>query len=333
MTPITSISSPAALSQVLLQQNPECTWLLKPDLNFQAVYGNARKILGHSPAELAELKFDDLFALPVRGVWTRRIARVFAGETLSVTGRFGEDAPAYAITLFPVRLNQGATFAGGTAHEIPERDLVLRTLQALDADRARLAQFLHDHLGQQLSAAGLQFDLLRMDLAAGPSPVAQRAADIQATLESLMGLVREFNCEFNPAVAERVGLRAALDKLAGRIRTNFQGNIRVLAHTHTPPAPQTAAALYRIAQEAAGHAARQPGCSVIELMLKSLKSGPVLEIRNNGPGIDISDGTLQGWGLAPLVMQHYADQANIDLRIDSSPAKGTVVRAACRRAD
>jgi len=320
----------AALCEILLRQSPGCAWLLKRDGAFQAVYGDAPRVFGRAAAELETLNFTDLIEPPARPSWTGRLERLFSGETFGAAGRFGGRG-AFSITMFPIRPPDGEiAFAGGMARETPEGELVLRALEALENDRARLPQLLHDRVGQSLSAAGLQLDLLRMDLAASAFPIPQRIGEIQAMLDTVMGLVRDVYRELNPAVAERAGLRAALDRLAGRLRTDFKGNVRVFADATAQPAPEAAAALYRIAQEAAGLAARGAGCSAIEILLKSLRSGLALEIRDNGPGFDVADGPFRGAGLEFLVMQHFADRAGIELQIDGAPDKGTVVRALCR---
>jgi len=332
MTPATAKPLPAAaLCEMLLRQSPGCAWLLKPNAAFHAVYGDASRVFGRAAAEWEGLTFIDLFEPAARPSWTARLERVFAGQTLGAPAQFGAGAPAFAITLFPVQSLKGEVdFAAGMAHEMPDGDLVLRTLEALEIDRARLSQLLHDHIAQNLSAAGLQLDLLRMDLAEAVLPIPQRIGEIQAMLETIIGLVRDVNRELNPPAAERFGLRAALDLLAGRLRADFKGNVRVFADATAQPPPKAAAALYRIAQEAAGSAARRAGCSAIEILLKSLRSGPALEIRDNAPGFDAAERAFEGGGLGLLVMQHYAERAGIDLEIDSTPDKGTVVRAAFR---
>jgi signal transduction histidine kinase len=332
MSPAPAESLPAAaLCEMLLRQSPGCAWLLQRDGTFHAVYGGASRIFGRPAAELQTLRFADLFAPPSRPSWTTRLERVFAGETLCAVSRFGEGAPTFAITMFPIQPPDGEiAFAACLAHEMPEGGLVLRMLDALENDRARLPQLLHDRVGQTLSAAGLQLDLLGMDLAEAAIVIPQRIGEIQDLLDTAMGLVRDLNRELNP-VAERLGLRTALDQLAGRLRADFKGKVRVFADATAQPAPEAAAALYRIAQEAANGAARRAGCSAIEILLKSLRSGPALEIRDNGPGFD-RDAALQGGGLELLVMQHFADQAGIELQIDSAPDRGTVVRALCRSA-
>jgi len=325
MTPAPAKPLPAAtLCEMLLRQSPGCAWLLDRAGTFHAVYGDAVRVFGPAAAELESLNFTDLSVPPARSLWIGRLERVFRGETLAASGRFGEGAPAFSIAMFPVHLPQGeVAFAGCMAHEMPEAAIVLRALEALEIDRARLSHLLHDYVGQSLSAAGLQLDLLRMDLADSALPIPQRIGEIQGMLEALMGLVRDINRELNPAVAERIGLRAALDLLAGHLRADFKGNLRVLADATAQPEPETAAALYRIAQEAAGYAAQRAGCSTIEILLKSLRSGPALEIRDNGPACDGAGAAFPAGGLELLAMQHFADRADIELQIDSVPHKGT----------
>jgi signal transduction histidine kinase len=332
MTPATAKPlPPAALCEMLLRQGTGCAWLLKRDGAFQAVYGDAPRVFGRAAAELESLIFTDLFEPPARLSWIGRLDRVFAGETLAAAARFREGDATFSITIFPIRLPEGEiAFAGGLAHEMPEGALVLRTLEALETDRARLPQMLHDRVAQSLSAAGLQLDLLRMDLTESALPIPQRIAEIQAMLETVMGLVRDINRELNPAVAERIGLRAALDRLAGRLRANFKGNVQVFADAAAQPPPEAAAALYRIAQEAAGHAARRAGCSAIEILLKSLRGGIALEVRDHGPGFDAADRAVGGVRLELLVMQYFADRAGIELQVGSAPDKGAVVRALYR---
>src|ERR1700693_2323155 len=176
MTPGIAKPLPSAMRcEMLLRQSPGCSWLLKSSGAFEAVFGDARRVFGRDAAELRELNFADVFVPQARSSWLDRLERVFAGRTLCAAGRIGENAPTFSITLFPVRLPEGLiAFAGGMAHEAAEPDLVVSALRTLETDRVRLHQLLHDHVGQYLSAAGLQLDLLRMDLAEGAFPVPER---------------------------------------------------------------------------------------------------------------------------------------------------------------
>jgi signal transduction histidine kinase len=319
-----------SICELLLQQSPGCSWVLNRSQEFHLVYGDALCVFGRPAGQLTGLKFTDVLAPEVCLSWCGRVERVLAGDMVCATARIPASSASWSLTLYPVRVpGGGIAFAGGIARKIAERDLVVRLLRAQENDRARISTLLHDHVGQQLSAAGLQLDLLRMDLGETGFPISERTAEIQHMLETVMELVREMNHELNPAFAERIGLRAALDRLAGRLRSDFKGTIRVFADPAAKPPAKTAAALYRIAQEAAGNAVRHSGCSAIEILLKSVRSGPALEIRDNGKGFDVTGGVFRNRGLGLVVMEQYADEAGIDLDIESAPGKGTVVKALC----
>ncbi|HLY16268.1 MAG TPA: histidine kinase [Bryobacteraceae bacterium] len=333
MKPATAKSPvPDSLSEMLLRQSPGCMWLLTPDCVFHSVYGNAVRVFGRPSAELEGTSFIGQLPAAARADWNSRIGRVFAGCTVLAAGCLHDDASPWSVTLFPVESAQaGGVFAAGMAHEPAGRALLRRMMQTHDADRARISRLLHDRVGPQLSAAGLQLDLLSMDAAEAGSPIAGRTREIQDTLDTAMGFVRELSCELNPEAAERAGLYAALDGLAGSLRAGFPGNVRTLLDSTAQVAPASAGALYRIAQEAAANAARHSGCSAIEILLKSLRNGTALEVRDNGHGFEAVAGAAEGLGI--LAMQCHAEQAGIQLEIESAPGKGTVVRAVCRSAE
>lgn len=319
--------------EMLLRQSPACMWLVRPNLEFCAAYGNAMPVFGRAAGELPGLNFAAFLEAEARPSWIRRWDRVFAGETLCARERLRAGAPTCAITLFPVRSPAGEiAFGGGLTQEAAERELAARIRDAQESERARLSQLLHDRVAQHLSAAGLQLDLLRMDLEENAFPIARRTAEIQTMLETVMDVVRDFSLELHAAIVERAGLRPALDSLAGRLRDNFHGNVRLMTDPAAQPSAPAAAALYRIAREAAANAARHSGGSAIEILLKSTRSGPVLEIRDNGQGFDALGSATRGRGLGLLLMEQYAEHAGIDLSIESAPGKGTVVRAHCRAA-
>ncbi len=106
--------------------------------------------------------------------------------------------------------------------------------------------------------------------------------------------VRDYSYELNPSTVERAGLRPALDRLLTRMRERFTGSLRLNVDPFLKLDPNVAPALYQIAQEAVENAVTHSGCSSIEIAVKSTRSGPALEVRDNGHGFDpgeIASGT------------------------------------------
>ena len=66
------------------------------------------------------------------------------------------------------------------------------------AERDRISKVLHDEVGQVVSAAGLQLELLRMDFESRAPEVAARVATIQQTLDSALAPLRRLVSELDP---------------------------------------------------------------------------------------------------------------------------------------
>jgi two-component system NarL family sensor kinase len=240
------------------------------------------------------------------------------------------------VTVFPVREGGEIRWAGGVAREITAwnnaeqelRHTVLGALRAQEFERAMVSKFLHDSVGQNLTALGLQLDLIRMDLESVSPATAKRAMEVQKLLGEMMESVREYSYELNPSTVERAGLRPALDRLAIRIRTRFAGVMRVNVDPFLKVDPKTASAMYQIAQEAVENAVQHASCSSIEIALKSTRTGTIIEVRDNGRGFDPADLVAGRRGLGLLSMEHYAAEAGLELSITSTREMGTTVRAA-----
>jgi signal transduction histidine kinase len=333
------MSDARSMADAFLRQSPSCHWVVDAEGRFEHIYGDPRLFFGKSTAALLGRTAQQALEPQAADMWRDRFARALAGETLMLRERRGD--ASWFIGLFPIRLPGQPPRAGATAKEITswsvaEQELrytVLGALKAQEFERRMVAKFLHDKVGQNLTAMGLQLDLVRMDMECLSPDTAGRVTDIQKLLEVMMEEVREYSYELNPSTVERAGLRSALDRLTARIRGRFAGTVRVNADPSLKLDPKIASALYQIAQEAVENAAQHSACSAIEIAVKSTKAGPILEVRDNGRGFDPADllGGRRGLGL--LSMEHYAAQAGLDFSILSNRERGTVIHAAAPGAD
>lgn len=196
--------------------------------------------------------------------------------------------------------------------------------RAMVRERERIARLLHDEVGQILSAAGLQMDLLRMDCQhiAG---VGQRITDTQKLLERALAQVRDLSYDLNPAIVERLGLEGALARLVARHRTAFRGQLSWSYRGDPQTRGTQAQALYRIAEEALQNAIQHAEATDISLTAEATASALKLEVRDNGCGFR----TEQVLGRTPAVglrlMKLEAETAGMDFRLASEPQGGTIV--------
>jgi signal transduction histidine kinase len=324
----------AGLAEIFLQQSPACQWIVSADGAFARLYGDPLALFGRPAAELLGRFPGDVLEPDEATAWRGRFTRVLSGETLLLRERRAKDT--WYVMIFPLRIEGKILFAGGSAREITPwataeqelRHTVLGALKAQEFERAMVSRFLHDSMGQNLTALGLQLDLIRMDMESASPDTCQRIGGIQKLLEEMMESVREYSYELNPSMVERAGLRPALDRLAGRIRTRFPGTLRLNVDPSLRLDPKLASALYQILQEGVENAVQHSGCSTIEIAVKSTRTGTVVEVRDNGRGFDPADLVSGRRGLGLLSMEHYAAQAGLELVITSTRETGTTVRAA-----
>ena len=203
---------------------------------FQRIYGDPSPLFGKPAAELLGRRLRRAARSPSSAAaWKDRFARALDGETAA-----SARAPRRR-HLEHLRVSRSASRARfGTpapwrarsrAWSTAEQELRHTVLGALKAHgvraQRRCRRFLHDSVGQNLTALGLQLDLMRMDLETVSPDICRRIGEIQKLLEEMMEEVREYSYELNPSTVERAGLRPALDRLVGRIRERFAGTLRL----------------------------------------------------------------------------------------------------------
>jgi signal transduction histidine kinase len=321
------------LADAFLEQSRACHWIVDGGGVFIQIYGDPSPIFNRGRDALIGRKLGEALDAEQTRAWSDRIGRALQGELLRLRERFG--GAQWSISVFPIRVDGEIRYAGAMGREITawntaEQELrytVLGALKAMEFEKKSMSRFLHDSVGQNLTAFGLQLDLARMDLETIAPDVCDRIVEMQKVLEEMMEGVREYSYELNPSTVERAGLRPALDRLAVRVRERFSGGLRLNVDPSLKLDPKIATALYQIAQEAVENAVQHANCTMIEVSAKPARAGSYLEVRDNGRGFDPADlhGGYRGLGL--LTMEHYAAQAGLELTVTSTRGSGTTVRA------
>ena len=191
-----------------------------------------------------------------------------------------------------------------------------------EAVLSRVSRLLHDDVSQVLSAVGLQLDAMRMDFREQAPGVDTRATEIQELLEQAIEQLRDITNELNPSIVERAGLQFALDRLIGKARSGFVGNLRLHFDASLRVPTILAKAFYKITECAVDIAKATPACSLIDIHVKRAQGEFVLEISDNAPVADTGSAPL-----GQLLMDYYASKNHVTLKTERVPGKGSVIRA------
>lgn len=193
-----------------------------------------------------------------------------------------------------------------------------RALMAQEAERRRIAQELHDEIGQILTAVVLQ---LKKAAEQAPPEMQATLLEVQEAARASLDEVRRIARRLRPDVLEDLGLVTALSALATSVAQQSGVRIQRRFADHLPPlSPEIELVLYRVAQEGLTNVTRHAEASRVELSLDRTATGLALRVADNGAGMD---GAGEGAGMRG--MRERAMLVGGRLRIDSSLQGGVEV--------
>lgn len=241
---------------------------------------------------------------------TRRMATVDLlrpGQRLPIAGQGGVSRLIQAFNDMLARLE--AERAASTT----------RALSAQEAERRRIAQELHDEVGQSLTAV-----LLELKRAANRVDEPGLRAELhhaQETTRASLDEVRRLAQRLRPGVLEDLGLVSALSALAEELSTHTGLSIRQRFQPGLPPLDeQTELVLYRVAQEGLTNVARHADATRVDISLAHDGDVVNLRIRDDGRGLGLSH---EGAGIRGMRERALLVGAALELRTE--PAGGTEV--------
>lgn len=194
----------------------------------------------------------------------------------------------------------------------------------------RLAQVLHDQLGQTVAAIRMAHETIGTLLGSTmPAPVERLQAQMGTLINQAVRQVRQVLVDLRPPLLEEQGLAAALDnELRNRAVTHPQLDISM--HV-TPEAavlrwpPEVEYAAFMVAREALENALRHSGASAVWIDLGGSSKSLKVEVTDNGTGIQ--DGAAQRGGhLGLFDMRERAHAVAASVMVGSHSPSGTCVR-------
>lgn len=193
-----------------------------------------------------------------------------------------------------------------------------RALSAQEAERRRIAQELHDEIGQTLTAVLL--DLKRVADEATP-PLREDLHQVQETTRNSLDEIRRIARRLRPGVLDELGLTSALKALAAEYSDAGLTVHRQLANQIPDLGEDAELVLYRVAQEGLTNAARHAQARTVELVLRRHHDGVELLVRDDGVGLGTA---TEGAGIRG--MRERALLIGAELTLGTATAGGTEIR-------
>ena len=212
------------------------------------------------------------------------------------------------------------------------RVLSSQLLSAQENERRNIAREIHDSIGQTLAAINFSADKVLTELRRGNLGDATKAMEnMVSMLRNASEEARRIQMDLRPSILDDLGILVTINWFCREFQKAYSTiHIEKRIGIGEDEVPQfLKITLYRIIQEAFNNMAKHSKGTQVFLSLERNNNGIGLTIQDNGEGFDPEETRKRyrkGMGLSS--MKERAGLSGGSLTINSSPGKGTIIRAA-----
>jgi PAS domain S-box-containing protein len=244
----------------------------------------------------------------------------------------------FLVRTVPLRDEQGVIVKWyGTSTDIEDLKRARDQLQTLsrglvdlqEAERKELSRELHDRIGQNLTALGINLEILRSQSGGDQFGMFRsRLQDSAALVESTADVIENLMSELRPPMLDDYGLLPALDWYAKQFAQRTGIDVTVQGNgpdERASPAAETA--LFRIAQEALNNVAKHARATRVDIVLDQSVTECTICIVDNGTGFDFTSHSRERpvGGLGMVTMRERTQAVGGYFDIQAVAGRGTRV--------
>jgi PAS domain S-box-containing protein len=323
-----------ALLAALVESSNDAIFAGTLDGTITSWNAGAERLYGYKAAEVlgrSDLLFYPLDRIPEAIQILRSIERLEPVQSIETVRLAKGGRPVQVcLTVSPIQDWNGTLIGfSSIARDVSEKKrLETEILRISEREQTRIAQDLHDGLGQELASVACLAAFLNQELNKKHLPEAETSRKLLDLLGQAIFHVRTIARGLHPVEAKPHGLQEALTQLARRTEEIFQVKCRFVSDAALVFNDSTRAThLYRIAQEATHNSIQHGKATSILLELNSTGKELILFIQDNGGGIPSQLPDQRQAGLGLRTMRHRAHLAAGTLEIRSEPGKTTIICA------
>jgi signal transduction histidine kinase len=199
-------------------------------------------------------------------------------------------------------------------------DLLNAVFETQESERKRLAEDLHDSVGQVLSA--IKLNLHRLDKVIETEGPKSLLADTRQLTDECIQEIRNIIHNVLPPVLTDFGLIDALQALCDKLAQTTDIKITFAKNLPDERFPsEIELTYYRMAQELFGNAVKHSKATAIQLLITKEDGFLVMSFSDNGIGFDM-DNVTHGFGIKNL--QSRAQLINGKIHTYTKPQAGTL---------
>lgn len=201
-------------------------------------------------------------------------------------------------------------------------------ITAQENERKRIANELHDGIGQRLSAIKFSVeDVLRSAEATETSPAVERLHDVVGKIRDTIEEVRRTSMDLRPSILDDLGLVATINWFCREFGTMFPW-IEITKEVMVEEKvlrEEFKLVIFRIMQEAFHNITKHAQAQRVEISLRMQGERLALRISDNGRGFVLSEDVVNGPSLGLKSMRERAEQTGGRFEIQSRCGEGTQI--------
>ncbi len=207
------------------------------------------------------------------------------------------------------------------------RALTARLAESEEVERQRLARDLHDMVGQNLNALGINLNLIQAHMPeATPELVRSRLDDSLALVQETTASIRRVMDDLRPPMLDDFGLVATLHWYGAQFASRTGVAVTVRGEEPVPRlAAPTENALFRVVQEGLTNVAKHAQATQVTVTVAADDGAVRLVVADDGVGFEPTQVATPnrhgGWGL--MTMAERAEAVGGHFRVESQPQQGT----------
>ena len=313
---------------------------------------NFEKIFAYQPGELIgkhasvlnapekslgaqEIAQNIIESVKVNGRWKGEIRNVKKDGTLFYTqasiSQFNH--PEFGMVLLTIQMNidkQKLLEHKLLTHQKELKNLSLQLVNIQEDGRKKLAQELHDEVGQSLTALKINLVTIMKRLSSGDkSLINERLSEMDEILEQIISQVHEISLDLRPAMLDVLGLLPTIKSYCNQ----FSKRTGILVHLDDDIKlnlnPEQEINLFRIVQEALTNVAKHSKAKNVIIKMKNCVDVFEMALKDDGCGFDTEynesySNNMLGIGL--IGMRERITSLNGLFELDSELNVGTTIK-------
>lgn len=203
----------------------------------------------------------------------------------------------------------------------------LRSIEAQEQERTRIARELHDDIGQRLALLTIELDQLYADADGLPAKARERLEHLARQSAEIASDTQSLSHELHSARLDYLGITAAVKGFCREFSERQHMEIDFKNHDVPASLPRDVSlCIFRVLQEALNNSAKHSGADSFAVRLWGTADEVCLSVSDSGAGFD-SEAVKESHGLGLVSMEERLALVNGTFYIDSHPNLGTTIYA------